>query len=228
MTSHYILASPLRGPWRPCIGRSARRRGARRRWRASRPVPRATPSTPPSGCQPRAACRRRRLPRPQWQTRTRCARCAAVGSRCVFTARAALTRSCTLRLRLAASFQAAQHWHLGAHRQRQDDADGAHPVLYRPHPRDPRGAARTAPPAAAAASPACASLPFATRRLEWRHAVNAVASRMRGAWARAVGCVALHGRTLRRATLRLRAATPRHAARCAARTALARRWTRWT
>ena len=40
----------------------------------------------------------------------------------------------------AGAAQAAQHRHLGAHRQREDNADGAHPVLHRAHPRDPRGA----------------------------------------------------------------------------------------
>lgn len=34
---------------------------------------------------------------------------------------------------------AAEHWNIGAHRLREDDADGAGAVLHGSDPRDPRG-----------------------------------------------------------------------------------------
>ena len=88
----YTKAAPSRGcvaSWRLCKGRFARRRGARRRWRAC--SPRALATQPPrlSGCRRRAALARRRLPRRRWwQRKTRCARrCAALNAIRVATGR---------------------------------------------------------------------------------------------------------------------------------------------
>ena len=201
--------SGLRLAWRRCKGRFARRRGARRRWRACSPLARVTPAPRHSGCRPRAASPRRQPPRRRWsQKKTRCALqrsvgCNSLGHPC--RAHASACFGCAP----VAAVQAAQHRHLRAHRQRQDDADGAHLVLHRPHPRDPRGAECGVPPAAAAASPACVARPAAAWRSAARDAAAALFSRIRRAAARFDRRAALRCRATPVPTLRLRAATSR-------------------